>query len=181
MNTGKSSISIWKKIPGFTLVELLLVTVIVAILAVIAVTRVSANSAQRTLAAQADQLRRDLSQVQALAISAGVPLRLSVNATGTAYQVSCVKASSGNNLCPTASSIPTNPVTGDSYVVTLDKAALSPVSTTIDFDTAGRPCTYPCSLANLLTANPAKTLTITVSGQSLPVYVRPLTGLAERG
>jgi hypothetical protein len=74
-----------------------------------------------------------------------------------------------------------NPSTGDSYVVTLDRAIISPVSASVDFDTAGRPCTYPCSVANLLTANPAKTLTVTVSGQSLAVYVRPVSGLAERG
>jgi Tfp pilus assembly protein FimT len=161
-------------------VELLFVTTIVSALAAITVVKVNANSAQRTLAAQADQLRRDLSQVQALAISAGVPLRLSVNSAGTAYQVSCLKASS-SNLCPTATSTPVNPSTGDSYVVTLDRAIISPVSTSVDFDTAGRPCTYPCSAANLLTANPAKTLTVTVSGQSLAVYVRPVSGLAERG
>nr|WP_281255016.1 prepilin-type N-terminal cleavage/methylation domain-containing protein [Noviherbaspirillum humi] len=184
MRSRTSPTCVRRKRCGFTLVELIFVTVIVSVLAAVTMVKVNANSAQRTLAAQADQLRRDLSQVQALAISAGVPLRLSVNASGNAYQVVCLAQSSGN-LCSAVNATPINPTTGSSYQVTLDQALIAPANTTVDFDTAGRPGTYSASgssyvWASMLTANPAKTLTITVSGQSLSVYVRPVSGLAER-
>lgn len=157
---------------GFTLVELVITIILIGILSAVAVTRITAQ-AQHSVTVQADLLRRNLSHLQLLAISRAARLRLTVPANGASYTVTYLACPT--NAC-TVGSIVTDPATGQSFSVPLtDGATLSPASSTLDFDSLGR----PTSNTGLLTGVPARTYTLSGNGRSVTVSVAPITGFAQ--
>ncbi|NJD36057.1 MAG: prepilin-type N-terminal cleavage/methylation domain-containing protein [Betaproteobacteria bacterium] len=155
---------------GFTLVELIITIIIMGILSAVVMANISAR-AQHSVTAQADEFRRNLSHLQLLAISQGLRLRLSVNASGTNYTVVS---------CTTPACTSTNPVidpaTGLNFSVDLiDGVTLAPASDNLDFDSLGR----PVSGAALLTGTPARSYTLSGSDRSVTVSVLPITGFAQ--
>lgn len=157
---------------GFTLIEFIVVMLVISVLAVTVVVRVSAKN-QSAAIIQADQLRRDISHIQMLALSWGVSLRLVTAVDGASYTVSCLTAAAGT-ACPSVGTVPTDPATGQGFSVALaDGVRITPAGNTLDFDSLGR----PLSSGSLITAN--RTYTLTGSGTSASVSVRPITGFAE--
>lgn len=155
---------------GFTLLELVITMVFVGILAAVTVTRISAL-AQHSVTVQADVFRRDLSHIQLLATSNGSRLRLLVNSGGTNYSVVTCTTSA----CTTTATL-TDPATGANFNVNLtDNVKLTPVSSTLDFDSLGR----PQAGGSLITT--ARSFTLSGSGNCVDVSVRPITGFASSG
>lgn len=153
---------------GFTLAEFIITIVILGILSAAVMTNMSAK-AQHSVITQADQLRRNLSHTQFLAISRGARLRLTTSANGYAVTVCASSA------CAATSAL-IDPATGQAFSVTLtDGVTLSPAGNTLDFDSLGR----PASGGSLLSTNPARTYTLTGSGRSVSVSILPLTGFAQ--
>ncbi|MCK7577897.1 MAG: hypothetical protein MZV65_20415 [Chromatiales bacterium] len=137
-----------------------------------------------TSTTQADQLARDIRHAQTLAISWGLPLRVSVNAAGTAYSVVCVNGT-GVAPCVAAGNTVTDPVTGQAYTVTLPAGiTLAPVGSNTDLDNLGR----PVAGGALVAANPARTFAITGGGNTatcggsagLPAFRSSLTEIHVR-
>lgn len=154
---------------GFTLVEFIVTIIVIGILSAVVLTNLN-TVAQHSVITQADEFRRNLSHIQLMAISQGQRLRLSVNAGGTSYSVvSC------NTSACTATSAVTDPATGQNpFSVTLtDGVTIAPTSSTLDFDSLGR----PQSGGSLITGT--KTYTLSGSGQSAFVGVLPITGFAS--
>lgn len=157
---------------GFALIELIVVMLAIGILAATVVVRVSAKNQSATII-QADQLRRDVSHIQMLALSWGVSLRLATAVDGASYTVSCLTVAVGT-ACSSVGTVPTDPATGQSFSITLtDGVRIAPAGNTLDFDSLGR----PLSSGDLMTAN--RTFTLTGSGTSASVSVQPITGFAE--
>src|SRR5947199_2207070 len=71
---------------GFTLLEMVVTTLILSILAATVVVRMQSTSDRATIN-QADQLRRDIAHIQVLALSWGVSLRLAIASDGSGYSV----------------------------------------------------------------------------------------------
>lgn len=160
---------------GFTLLELVVVILVLGIVAVFAAVRWQAVDAYASTT-HADQLARDIRHVQTLAISWGLPLRISVNAAGTAYSVLCVTGT-GALPCAAAGDTVTDPVTGQPYTVSLldTGVTVAPVSSNTDFDHLGRPVTAGV----LVAANPARTFTLSGGGNTATVVVAPITGFPQ--
>jgi MSHA pilin protein MshC len=157
---------------GFTLVELIIVLIVTGILAAVSVTSITAKKTY-AVNTQADQLRRDLSHAQLLALSWGVALRLTASSTG--YAVTCRSTNTGTP-CTTLGGQPSDPATGNSFGVTFtDSVTMTSSCSTVDFDSMGR----PISGTTLLITNPVCTYTLTGNGRSVIVYLRPLAGFAE--
>ena len=159
---------------GFTLLELVAVILVLGVLAVFAAVRWQAIDTY-TSTTQADQLARDIRHAQTLAISWGLPLRVSVNAGGTAYSVVCVN---GTTVAPcvAAGNIVVDPVTSQPYTVTLPAGVtLAPVASNTDFDNFGR----PVAAGVLMSANPARTFTLSGGGNTATVVVAPITGFPQ--
>lgn len=155
---------------GFTLVELVITIVLVGVLSAVAVTKISTQAKHSTVV-QADAFRRDLSHLQLLAISQGLRLRLLVNGAGTNYSV----VSCSTSACTTTNAL-TDPATGQSFSVNLtDSVTLAPVSSTLDFDSLGR----PQSGGSLMSAS--KSYILSGSGNCVAVNVLPITGFASSG
>lgn len=146
---------------GFTLVELFIVLSVVAIVAAAMFLRATTISTQAVFTT-ADQLRQDIAHMQMLAMTWGVPLRLTLDPDGKKYTVKCraVTASlPAGTGCPSVDAIPIDPATGTGFVVPnpIDAAdpATVPVTiyvpalsngkvirqfgTVLDFDSMGRP------------------------------------------
>lgn len=156
---------------GFTMIELIIVLTVVAILSASAILRLSSASA-RGVTTNADQLRQDIAHMQMLALTWGVPLRLSIAADGKSYAVSCRATGTG---CASVAAIPLDPATGASFQTALtDSVIVSPASGTLDFDSLGR----PVSGSTLLSSKPAAAFGVAGGGQSMTVSVQPITGLA---
>lgn len=163
-----------KRQRGFTLLELVAVILVLGILATFAAVRWRAIDSY-TATTQADQLARDIRHVQTLAISWGLPLRVSVNAGGTAYSVVCVNGV-GVAPCVAAGNIITDPVTSQAYTVTLPAGiTLAPVSSNTDCDNFGR----PVAAGALVSANPARTFTVSGGGNTATVVIAPITGFPQ--
>lgn len=159
---------------GFTLIEMIVVLSIIGVLAVSVMVQMNATSA-RAAVNQADQLRRDLSHIQMLALSWGVTLRLSTAADGKSYSVTC-RGTNAYTPCTTLDMVPTDPATGRSFSVILtDNVLIAPTSNLVDFDSLGR----PTSGGVIITTNPARTYTLSGNGASATVTLRPVTGFAE--
>lgn len=147
---------------GVTLVELVVVVVVVSILAATVMIGFNSNK-QHGVTVQADQFRRDLSRTQLLAISQGKRLRLTV--VPADYRVyECPNAA-----CASPSIVVMGPVT-------LTDAAFT-ASSTLDFDTLGRPQTG----GSLIDTSPARAYTLSGSGNCVNVTVLPITGFASSG
>ena len=149
---------------GFTLIELVTTIVVIGILSAVVMANINAR-AQHSVTTQADQLRRDLSHIQMLAISRGRRLRLTT--TSTTYTVAvCTTSACG------ATTALTDPATGQNFSVTLTNG-VTIAGSTLDFDSLGR----PQSNGSLTTGS--WTYTLSGSGRSVAVAVLPLTGFAQ--
>lgn len=148
---------------GVSLIEMVFVLVLVAVLGFQIVPRMAALGEVGVNQA-AEQLRRDLTRVQLMAISQAQRLRVDITANGYAV-LSCTSPASCGTAVP-------DPETGSDFVVALGETVLS-ASGALDFDTLGRP-----SQAAALTST-ATTFTLTRNGKSARVEVLPLTGYAR--
>lgn len=166
-----------RDVRGVTLIELVVTIALVGILSAVTVARVTTTSA-RSVANQADRMRRDLAHVQMLAMTWGVALGF--NATTTGYYVTCRSTRTGTP-CTTLNATPTDPATGDPFSVTLTDSVTIGRASSVDFDSMGR----PMSGTTLLSANPCASFTLSYTSGSTTVSstvsVRPITGLAEVG
>lgn len=142
---------------GFTLLELVIVTVILGVLAAFAVPHFA--PADNTVAAQADRLARDLRHAQALALNQGRTLDFDVQ-SATAYRVSF----GGSTL--------TDPATLQPFTVTLDNN-VTLAGTDIAFDSLGRPVAAGSLLAT------ARVFTLSGSTRSATVTLAPVTGFVR--
>jgi len=149
---------------GHSLLELTVVTAVVGVLASIAAVRLQPPSGQ-FLALQTEQLRRDLSNVQMLAVSRSQ--RLTLSAHGDHYKVQTCESTA----CIAPTSL-TNPATGSAFVIPMQHGVqISSVSALI-VDSLGR----PASASDVITTHPAARFELSVAGRSAWVDVAPLTG-----
>ena len=130
-----------RRMPGFTLVELVSVLVLVGILSVYVVSKAMSSAGQSTAGYQAVRLASDLRHTQMLALAWGVALTFT--STPSSYSVSC--ATSTTAPCPPSTSPPT-PVTdpghSGAFSVTLDNS-VTLNATSVTFDILGQPATAP--------------------------------------
>lgn len=120
---------------GFTLVELVTVMVLLSLISVYAVIR-GVSSADVTLPSQAQMMASDIRHTQALAMSWGRSLRLAICAgSGGAYTVS--DKSSAASACN--QSAITDPATGSSFHITVQKGVALAGPSTLDFNSLGQP------------------------------------------
>jgi prepilin-type N-terminal cleavage/methylation domain-containing protein len=158
---------------GYTLIELIVVILVISILGATVMLRMSTAS-DRAAMTQADQLRRDFSHAQSLALSWGVPLRFSVSSGGTGYAFSCPVIVPGTP-CTASGATPLDPATGLAFSIAMtDGVLISPANSTFDFDSLGRPIAGTA----LLSTSPARTYTISGTNKSVTVTVQPITGFA---
>src|SRR5258706_2699290 len=161
------------RLGGFSLVELVIVMVIVAIVAATVALRLSAQT-NSAVVGDADQLRRNLSHVQALALGWGARSRAATAADGRSYSVTC-RTALGRDPCNAVGDSVTDPATGTAFSVTLSSGVtLAPVSNTLDFDSLGR----PVGTTGLLSSTPVVTYTLTGGSRTVTITVAPITGFA---
>jgi len=161
------------RVRGVTMVELVIYMLIVAILASAAF--LSFTPGPISARYQAERLRTDLRHMQMLALTWGQRLRVTTAAGN--YFVTCVGSATG--VCATSASACggaiTDPATGNAFCVTLESGlALSPVATTFDVDSLGRPVSAAGALLSADT-----TFNVAASGQTYTLTVRPITGFAS--
>ena len=142
---------------GFTLLELVIVTVILGTLAAFAVPRFA--PADNTIAAQADRLARDLRHTQTLALNQARTLDFDIQ-SATAYRVSF------------GGSTVTDPATLQPFTMTLDNN-VTLAGTDIAFDSLGRPVDAGSLLAT------ARVFTLSGSTRSATVTLTPVTGFVR--
>lgn len=158
-----------KECSGFSLIELVTVIVLVSILSVYAAVKWPSND-ELKLPAQAELLVAHLRHMQALATHWGQPLRLTINSGG--YSVACV-TSSVNPPCNNSPVI--DPVTRQSFSVSLETGISLSGTASTDFDSLGR----PVSGGSLITSTPARTFTLSADGANQTVTLSSLTGFAS--
>lgn len=159
--------------PGFTLIELVITIVILGILATVVMLNFGAKT-QHGVITQANELRRNLSHIQLLAISQGNRLKLTVTQTG--YSVYCAVVTP---TCTSTATPITDPVTGAQFTVTLKDARFT-APATLYLDTLGRPVANATDTAPLTSPITAFTLEEpTGGGQTASVTVLPVTGFAQ--
>lgn len=155
---------------GFSLVELIILIIVIAIMAATVMLRISATT-EHSVTTDADQLRRNLSHVQALALGWGVRLKVSVT-DGKSYTVTC--RSVQIPPCAAVGSVAVDPSTGENFVVSLsDGVGLA--AGDLYFDSLGRPASSD-SVSSLITT--ARTYTLTGGSRVVTVTVQPITGFA---
>jgi type II secretory pathway pseudopilin PulG len=162
-----------------TLLELVVMIIIASIITGSVMVRMASKN-EYSVITQAEQMRRDLSHVQMLAIAWEVSL--TVTATSTGYSVTCKTASSGTP-CATAGATPIDPATGKSFSVTsfdngvtidqVNGATLSG-SDVFYFDSLGR----PISSSDTLVAS-SHSYRFTLNSVHSTVSVQPITGYAS--
>jgi hypothetical protein len=135
------------------------------------------STSDRAVVTYADQLVKDLSHAQTLAMGWNVRLRLAVSADGSGYAFQCRTVAAG--ICAAIGSVPTDPASGEVLSKSFgDGVTISPSSGTnsiMDFDTLGRPDIN----SSLISSNPARSFTLSNSSKSVTVQVQPVTGLAS--
>ena len=156
---------------GFTLIELVIMIVIIGILSAAGIINFNAQK-QHSVTVQADELRRDLSHLQLLAISGQGRLQLTVTSNSYAICTATV------TTCNAASAI-IDASTGVSFSTTLtDGATFISGIGNYYFDSLGRPVTNATSSALLTTQ-----ITFQLNGVSrstpVTVTVLPITGFAQ--
>jgi len=145
---------------GFSLIELVIVMVVVGVLAGYAAMR-NGSPSVFSLLSQANVMAKDIRHVQALAHTWDRPLRITVTAGGNGtYSVSCV--TSGTNPCNSSPVI--DPSTGQSLSVSVQKGVVLAGTSTVDFDSSGKP-------------SAAASYTLTSGSASKTVAIAALTGL----
>lgn len=169
MTTMRSSCQICHQ--GFTLVEFVVTIVLIGILSAAVMISTKAK-AQHSVTVQADQLRRDLSHLQLIAISQGVRLQIAAPTNGGSYSVCAAVASPCNSGAAIA-----DPVTREAFSVTLTDGVTFSLGGTLYFDSLGRPVQSAAGGALLLTGE--SSLTLAGSSRSVSVAVLPVTGLAR--
>jgi len=141
---------------GSTFIELLIVLVVLGVLSAYAVTK-SVTSGELTLPSQAQQMASDIRHMQLLASSWGQSLRLTVGPDS--YTVSCTSAVAAP--CPVSTNLAiTDPATGRSFVVTLQKGVVfgSPTTAVLNINSMGQPllgASYTLDAGKLSTVNVA--------------------------
>lgn len=156
---------------GFTLIELVVTFVILGILSAVVILNFGAKT-QHGVITQANELRRNLSHIQLLAISQGVRLQLRVEGGG--YSV-CLATQSCSYLIP--GNAITDPATGDKFNVTLSDASFTLGTGLHYFDTLGRPVSS-ATVSPALVTTPVK-FTLSGGEQTASVTVLPVTGFAQ--
>ena len=161
---------------GFTLVELIIAIILIGILSAIVMTRINAK-AQHSVTTQADQLRRNLSHIQLLAISQGARLKLAV----AAGNYSVCPALTVDAECPgnNATNAIGDPATGEKFSVNLtDGVVFTQPPGYYHFDSLGRPVSGATGATLVL-----GTSTFRLNGvdRNTPVIVTvlPITGFAQ--
>ena len=150
---------------GFTLIELAITLILIGILSSAVVMISISATAQHRVTSQADEFRRNLSHIQLLAISRGKRLRLLVSTNGyTVYD--CPDAA-----CVNPSVVTADPATGQPFTVLLTDHTTFTSSSTLDFDSLGRP-----QYSGRITS--ARNYTLSGSGRSASINVLPITGFA---
>ncbi|HEX8887147.1 MAG TPA: hypothetical protein VF797_21890 [Noviherbaspirillum sp.] len=184
------------------MIELVLVLAIIAILSARlgSVVLNSNTSQQMGLVKQTEQLQRDVAHVQALALNTGAPFRLNIGremqnvCTTTAIGTSCIQVPSlykywitctrviATTPCVDTTRTVIDPVTGQELTTVLEPGvsltvtdASSATVRTVDFDSIGR----PMSGANLISANPARSFTLSAASKTVTVALLPITGFVE--
>jgi prepilin-type N-terminal cleavage/methylation domain-containing protein len=159
---------------GYSLIELVMAIAILAIVSAMVTLSITAQT-KNYVVTEADKLRRNLSHVQALALGWGARLRVTSSASG--YAVTC-RTALGRSPCNAVDDAVTDPATGATFSVALSSGvSLSQSggtsSTTLDFDSLGR----PVGATSLLDAS--TTYTLTGSSRTVSVAVLPITGFAS--
>jgi type II secretory pathway pseudopilin PulG len=153
-----------RRASGHSLLELTVVAAVVGVLASVAAVGFQQPSGQY-LTLETDQLRRNLSHVQMLAISRSQRMKLSAN--GDHYAVQACESSA----C-TAPVTLTDPATGRPFTVALQNGARITSAAPLYLDTLGR----PASATGVVTSDPAVRFQLTLDGRTTQVDVAPLTG-----
>jgi prepilin-type N-terminal cleavage/methylation domain-containing protein len=149
---------------GFTLLEMVFALALAALLSVAVLPRL-AGLGDVGVNQQAEQLRRDISRVQLLALGQAQRLRLSVTSTG--YILTCLAPTSCEGQ-PVS-----DPQTGQPFVVTLSDGTDITGPSTLDFDSLGR----PVGATGLLQSS--SDFTLARGNYRIRVVVLPLTGFAR--
>lgn len=154
---------------GFTLQELVMVIVLIGIVSASVVMMNINSSGQHSVNVQADQLRRNLSHLQLLAISRGQRMRLTTTATN--YTVAACTTSA----CTTTTPVSNDPATESNFSVNLTDGVTFTAASQgmLDFDSLGR----PQAGGALITVS--RQFVLTGSGNNATVTVQPLTGFAK--
>ena len=156
---------------GFTLIELVIMVVIIGTLSAVLVLNFNSQN-MHSVTVQADELRRDLSHLQLLAISGQGRLQLTVTANSYAICAATV------TTCNAASAI-IDTSTGASFSTTLtDGATFTSGSGNYYFDSLGRPVTNATSGA-LLPSTSSFQLNGVSRDKPVTVTVLPITGFAK--
>lgn len=149
--------------PGFSLVELVVIVLLLGILAAAVVPRFS--SPPVTVGASADQMAADIRYVQALSMTRGARycFYLGTLTNGTSYALR-----TGSSCATTV----THPATGSSSPVSLGDITYSAVNLStvyIEFDTKGQPTTISPSTGSAQ-------ITLSGGGETRVVAVTGVTG-----
>lgn len=156
---------------GYTLIEMIVVVLVISILGATVMLRMSTAS-DRAAMTQADQLRRNFSHAQSLALSWGVPLRFAISSAGTGYAFSCPVIVPGTP-CTAAGATPLDPATGLPFSIAMtDGVLISPADSTLDFDSLGRP------IAGTALLSLSSAYVVSSIDKSVTVTVQPITGFA---
>lgn len=159
------------RVAGFTLMEFVITIMLIGILSSAVLLNLNLP-AQHGVTVQADQLRRDISHIQSLAISQGARLKLTVAVSG--YTVCAASASPCNSGSARA-----DPATGEPFSVVLtDGVAFTQGSGDYYFDSFGRPVS--AATGNTLVSG-VSTFRLKDASRSTPatVTVLPITGFAQ--
>jgi prepilin-type N-terminal cleavage/methylation domain-containing protein len=164
------------RVSGLTLIEILIALVVVGVLSAYAIVR-NASPATYTAYSQAQTLAANLRHTQTLASTWGRNLTFTLtggtlqggvgsymlNATNGTYSVKCTTTANTTSPCNGASAV-TDPATGSSFSVSLEKNVVISGPSSMTFDSLGKPSasTY--------------VYTLTASSISVTVTVSPVTG-----
>lgn len=143
--------------PGFTMVELILVVVLLGILSAFVVSMAMPRAGVSTAGYQAQLLASDLRHTQMLATAWGKGLSFAITPPST-YSVSCASGFRGG---PCDFSPVVDPGHSGPFTVTLDGVTLTASTTPLTFDILGKPSSSSASFT--LSAGGATLATVAVA------------------